>query len=584
VSLSTEHSETATETKSTKQRKRLRPTVLDIILALAVLLIFVNFMGRFVKTALNTEEYAFRIIPLDKDHISNRLYVLEGIDFSKLFSVTVTLNKPRPWTNIGTPMGYSFFLIPDYSPSDFYCARVSSIAPLPSGIMHYIDGNPHDFVQISPVTDEPQTYRIFFGSGQDKLPRPRQGLYFMAYPLSQDLNVAASGATIEFEDGHRFNIDLTPSFSKPLCLFIALAFLPFLLWLDNKVISRVAVPPLRNRIRRRIRLTRLFGGLVTLFLTSIQLHEFSTPGSPVYKPFTVLMLILFAWIFFGRYPIWKKSLTQTTVRKSSYIKKLAIIASFILILLTPILLPGFAIIHLQKSYTKDILDNLIFRGKQVKRGRPDQKIVLCMGGSSTHGDPFGPKWPYDYPTLMENILKQHNLDVLVANAGIPATNITYANKYLPQIIDRLKPNIVTLNYLHNDTELYAVRTFSRKLLFFIPNSWKGPPHRDFYRMRLTETIQSIRSKGVTCILVLEPDFDYVYFGVDHYSFARSIIREVAAQMDVQLVDPNPIFAENRDKFLFVDDHIHFTKFGSELLAKILSEEILKTIQEQSHSD
>ena len=536
-----------------------------VALAFGVLLLFFDFAGSFLKTILNVTGYTLKNLPLDKDHISANFYVLEGIDFAKVSSISVRLKHHS----------YSFFMIPDYNAHDFYCARASSINHLHSGILRYVDGKPQDFVKIQPI--KPLTYSVSFGSEQGKLPRPKRSLYLMAYPPDKWPNAAVSNLTIQFENGSVLKVGLTNSLPKVWRFLLALLLLPVLLVFDRRQTSSIADPSLKDRINSLNRRNRLFGGVVVAFLTSLHLSQFSNYGSTIYYLFSLTIIFIFLWTFFGVYVL-RKRLVQLIDRERAALLKLKFAVATMVILLLPVLLVGIVIKHGQTALQKEFVNNLQFRGKQIKNVE-GQKIVLCMGGSSTRGAPFDIHWPYDYPSLLDSIIKQRFPDVLVLNGGATAASTYFAYENLPKIMDKAKIDIVTLNYLCNDSSLFLIRRTSEKLLFFIPKKLKHLPTRDFYRKLLVDTINVVRKGGATCAIVLEPSFNYVYLDSDPFHNTRPIVKEVAKEMGVPLVDPSPVFAENRDRFLFIDD-VHLTRFGTELLAQVLSEEIFKVLKEK----
>lgn len=541
-------------------------SVWHIALAFGVLFLLVDFAGSFLKMIFNVTGYTLRISPLQDDHISAKFYILEGLDFAKVSSISVCLKRSSN----------SFFMIPDYNAGDFYCARASSIDHFPSGILRYIDGKPQDFVRIQPI--EPLTYRVSFGSEQGKLPKPKRSLYFMAYPPWKWPSAAVSNLTIQFENGSILNVELTDSIPKLWRFLFALLLLPLLLMFDKRQTLSISDPSLKDRINSLNRTNRLFGGAVAVFLKSLNLHQFSVYGSAGYYIFSLTLTLIFLWAFFGVYLLRR---TRLAVKKSPLLKlKFALVA--LLVLSLPVLLIGIVLKRGQTSFQKDFVNNLQFKDKQIKRDE-ERKVILCMGGSSTRGSPFNSKWPYDYPALLENFIRQKLPDVLVLNGGAVSASTSFAYENLPKIMDKAKIDVVTLNYLCNDSSLFLIRSISEKILFFLPEKLKRLPTGDFHRKLLVDTVNVVRKRGAACVFVLEPSFNYVYFGVDPFHNTKPIVKEVAKEMGVPLIDPSPVFAKNRDRFLFVDD-VHLTRFGTELLAQVLSEEISKILEEKIRSD
>jgi len=276
-----------------------------------------------------------------------------------------------------------------------------------------------------------------------------------------------------------------------------------------------------------------------------------------------LFLILYG--LFGGYRVSKSKMCRWKKGKGDPWLPLGL--AFILVL--PFLFHGFFLLYYQHTMVKRFQRDRFFHGRTFKKEHSEQKVILCMGGSSTEGSPFEPNWPYDYPRQLERALAEMNIDVVVANAGIISTNSQFALEHMQSVLEALKPDVVTINYMNNDSRgslAESLLSLVQKIGFFYYTDKFETLHSE----NIHKLVRLVRSHGARCVFILEPHFNYIYFNKDPFPKMRRLINEIAYQEGAVVVDPNPIFKQEKDRPLFIDHNVHLTRFGTELLAEILA--------------
>jgi len=167
-------------------------------------------------------------------------------------------------------------------------------------------------------------------------------------------------------------------------------------------------------------------------------------------------------------------------------------------------------------------------------------------------------------------------DILVANGGIGATDSDFILDHLDRILDSLQPDVVTVDYMNNDMGSFAagaVRIWTKTLgiTYFEDEYWA------VQNRRMTSIIQTVHKHNAACIYMIEPIYDYIYYGSRYVPNTRKFIRENSVRLGAGVIDPDPEFIEHKSEFLFVDQGPHLTRFGSQLLARIMAPEILAVL-------
>ncbi len=186
--------------------------------------------------------------------------------------------------------------------------------------------------------------------------------------------------------------------------------------------------------------------------------------------------------------------------------------------------------------------------------------ILCYGGSSTAGFPFPRDWPLTYPPVMQEVLRRE-LDpgAEVFNLGVNGKKMNYILSRMKEDLPRLRPSHVIVNSVQNNRNLSDENV----------------------RRQFAEALDLCRQYDVRPVLVLEPSYYLVgqplveaekirrYRALLEAKYA--LLRELARERGVLLIDPGPLFRAHKDEFLFLDSSVHFTKYGHALMAQALAD-------------
>ncbi len=196
-------------------------------------------------------------------------------------------------------------------------------------------------------------------------------------------------------------------------------------------------------------------------------------------------------------------------------------------------------------------------------GRTETPRILCYGGSSTAGFPFVQNWEHSWPMSLQAIMRaDDNAATETINLGMCARNMDY-------VLDRLE----------NDLKVYRPG-----LVIFdsVANNLRSPLKS--FNAQYTRALALCRQYNARPVLVLEPSYVAVYQLPETWTKDRrrredllpfyDELRRIAKENDVLLVDPNPVFHQFRERFLFIDSRMHLTKYGHILLAEIIAEALL----------
>lgn len=123
--------------------------------------------------------------------------------------------------------------------------------------------------------------------------------------------------------------------------------------------------------------------------------------------------------------------------------------------------------NLNREFEKQnlITNSLGFRCHEISN--KDKVRYIALGGSPTFG--WGVKYEDTYPVVVENNLKQKNIDIEAINAGEIGYSSFQGLNFLKNIILDLKPDILTVSYVINDIDKYRFFRSS-----FLPDSKLEP--------------------------------------------------------------------------------------------------------------
>jgi len=153
-----------------------------------------------------------------------------------------------------------------------------------------------------------------------------------------------------------------------------------------------------------------------------------------------------------------------------------------------------------------MVEKLQFRDIPELPPKSDDFVILCLGGSSTEGAPFDANWSYDYPHLLEKMLKTSHPNVRVFNAGISACSSWDALEYAPALIEKIRPEIVIFSYFENDLVVQKLNTLRERLLpDFLERIISPRPHHE-----VIHSLSDICKKtNATPVFLVEPIYEWV---------------------------------------------------------------------------
>ncbi len=527
-------------------RRRLRffQTFLYLSLTFSVCSLFFHILNWKFDIVAGDLDFDLRIDPWNEDSLSLATFVLRGIDFRKASSLLVRFHDD---------VSGAVFIIPDYDARDFRCARLSTMDAFDSGYMRFVDGEPRFVEPIRSLSRDPDAFRIPIPSSS--LPRPRETFRFVLFPPPSiyetlDLGKTVAEIRIEYLDGTDQVLTRSRGQSFIMNAVFGFALTPLILLFDRRVLLRKGRRALPTPFTRR--------RIVKIRLLSLPVFVFLVNSPLIIQKMNIVALLLIAWLLLGAYP-----LPRLTVRRGFHTENGILFAISFLAVAIFFVLAIQIIRHTETSGKLSSFREGVFHGRKIERKTADQKVVLCLGGSSTQGFPFAEDWPYDYPAQLETILSEDIPNVVVANGGVDGATTRFAQERLLFLMDDLKPDLVILNYMFND------------FIFIGQRFWIDRQKRLIqYEEMLQAVVRAMRKKGAACVFVLEPTYASVYLdGAQHYEPLRRAIENVARKEDVLVIDPLPAFCRERQRFLFMDGGPHMTRFGTALLARIVAQEV-----------
>lgn len=133
-----------------------------------------------------------------------------------------------------------------------------------------------------------------------------------------------------------------------------------------------------------------------------------------------------------------------------------------------------------------------FRTHEIKS--KNKTRIICLGASPTFG--WGVKYEDTYPVVIENGLKNKNIEAEVINAGEIGYSSYQGLKLLKNTILDLKPDIITVSYVINDVDKYRFfRSSSQRDSQLYPLSkWVVNTYNVIYQSNLFKFINNISLK------------------------------------------------------------------------------------------
>jgi len=198
--------------------------------------------------------------------------------------------------------------------------------------------------------------------------------------------------------------------------------------------------------------------------------------------------------------------------------------------------------------------------------------IVAFGDSITYAvGHAGVNEAETYRHLLQTELSEAaSMAVKVINAGLNSDTTKGALARLEQDVLRHKPDYVTIMFGVNDAGYYR------------PNGpVAGTPRttKDDFRKNLRLIVERISAMGAQPILATPVPMSKYYWLADLPAYREhglnylvdeyaNVIRELAEEVNVPLIDPHRAFSENPNTQEFVPDGIHPDKTGQRLIADL----------------
>ncbi|MDP8221841.1 MAG: GDSL-type esterase/lipase family protein [Candidatus Lernaella stagnicola] len=231
--------------------------------------------------------------------------------------------------------------------------------------------------------------------------------------------------------------------------------------------------------------------------------------------------------------------------------------------------------------------------------RDDTARMVCVSDSVTVMEQ-GRGWPDRLPSnLME---RDYLKPVQVFNGGVPGYTSHQGRLYLETELLDWDPHLVMIQFGWNDhwesltgvpdsqiklpdpatlawqKRLAQLRLYRliRTLIVETPTP-NGTPRVSLqeFRTNLKRMIERVRAQQGKVLLVTAPYLDGDWGWLATHKRYNEAIRAVAAEMNVALVDPVPLFLDRRDFFFWPDtDAAHFNAKGAVVIAGAVADKIV----------
>ncbi|HPM75836.1 MAG TPA: GDSL-type esterase/lipase family protein [bacterium] len=334
-----------------------------------------------------------------------------------------------------------------------------------------------------------------------------------------------------------------------MALFAGLLLAPFVWWSRRRLAWWFAVAPYRPVLLFLVCLDAILA-FVAVYFHRVFL-ELSSPNFPGDFIFRAMVVVFIGAAFLLMRLAVRRPRRQTSGAWFRWTKR----AFFM-----PAALTVLAVITVALSLK--FLMSIAPEPKEEAAGRAEHAPVriLCYGGSSTGGFPFPRDWPFTYPPVMQELLRR-DLDPAaeVLNLGVNAKKINYILSRMKEDLPRMQPSHVIVNSVQNNRNLSD----------------------DKVRRQFVEALELCRQYDARPVLALEPSYYLVgqtSGGTKEIRQYRAqleakyaLLRELAREQGVLLIDPAPLFRAHKDEFLFLDGSVHFTKYGHALMAQALAD-------------
>jgi len=442
--------------------------------------------------------------------------------------------------------------IPDYHPSLFRSGRISRIKSLNSGIYEYQSGVPRLIQKLDFDQHEENEFTLQFGEG---FPAPQKTLDIVFYPPIVQNSEKYRKIIIRYQDGteHHYSFKTQSRF-----YYILLAAMLFILLNYH---DRITIKKVLNEVkyRRRLLVYRSFGLICFAPLTQLFQRGFVDSKNPMLQ----LLLCGYLAVMLGFGLLVKKPFD----RKRYNIVKWKYGVSIVIILAYPWIIMSLPIFAAQQYQGYLMTEYNYFRNRIVRR-LGEEPIVLFMGGSSTEGEDYYRNEQLSIVKIVEKSLYKKFPKLKTANGGVVATTSNYAIKYLPYLLYNLQPDVVVFNYMFNDQSI-------------VWGSFVTDHVYDRYRQKLRTLAKMAKEYGAQPVFIIEPYFPHIYQNSRRFQDQITCIRQVANEEHAVVIDPRPVFSQRKESFLFINDTVHLTIFGNQLMAETVAPVLEKILHQRN---
>ncbi len=208
--------------------------------------------------------------------------------------------------------------------------------------------------------------------------------------------------------------------------------------------------------------------------------------------------------------------------------------------------PGYPVI----PTTEEVINQI---KNQYADNKKNQTRIWFVGSSQTWGAGVY-KEEDTFVRRIEKELQKNNPNLECINGGVSGFTSKLALDLYKELFTKIKPDIVVINFSHNDA-IYKVSL-------------------EEYIKNLKEIVELNRKHLVTTILSVEP----VEIHFDEPEAHRRAMKDFALRENIPLIDMHTELASKYDEGFLWWDRVHLTSFGNSLFAETMLESFKKIIK------
>jgi len=190
---------------------------------------------------------------------------------------------------------------------------------------------------------------------------------------------------------------------------------------------------------------------------------------------------------------------------------------------------------------------------QYSDNKKNQTRIWFVGSSQTWGAGVY-KEEDTFVRRIEKELQKNNPNLECINGGVSGFTSKMALDLYKELFSKIKPDIVVINFSHNDA-IFKVSL-------------------EEYIQSLKEIVELNRAHQVTTILSIEP----VEIHFDEPETHRKAMKDFALNENIPLIDMHKEMASKYDEGFLWWDRVHLTSYGNSLFADIMLDYLKKIIK------